>query len=386
MFLSALTARNPALIEYALAAHARGALLPDTYVLDLDTIEHNASAMQALADRHGIQLYYMLKQLGRNPLVAQRLTQMGFAGAVAVDWKEALVILQNGGRLGNVGHLVQTPKHALQTILAGEPDIMTVYSVDKAREIDAVCAGLSRRQALMLRVREDGDHVYSGQECGFTLDEMTAVAQEINKLAHVYIAGVCSFPCFLYDETTNDIEPTHNAATVQRAAALLRADGFDIQQINMPSASCCASIPKAAALGGTHMEPGHGLSGTTPWHVAHHDAVERPAFVYLSEVSHNFGSDAFCYGGGHYRRSHIANALVGDSLAAAAVTGVIPPTDESIDYHFMLQGNFPVSTPVVMCFRTQMFVTRSEVAVVEGIGTDRPALLGVYSSTGQRLR
>ncbi len=386
MFLSTLMQRNPALIEYALSAHARGELMPDTYVLDLDAILENAAAIKSQADRYGIKLYYMLKQLGRNPLIAKRLTQAGWAGAVAVDWKEALTILNGGGKLGNVGHLVQTPKNALIPILEGKPDIMTVYSVQKAAEIDAACGQLGMQQSLMLRARDEKDHLYSGQECGVSLSELERTVEQIRALRRVRIAGVCSFPCFLYDDSTGKLEATENAHTVCRAAAMLREMGCEIEQVNMPSASCCETVPKAAALGATHMEPGHALSGTTPWHVDNMQAPERPAYVYLSEVSHNFGSDALCYGGGHYRRSHLANALVGGNLESAIMTAVVPPTDESIDYHFTLKGNFPVSTPVVMCFRTQIFVTRSDVAVVEGLSKGAPKLVGIFSALGTRLR
>ena len=89
--------------------------------------------------------------------------------------------------------------------------------------------------------------------------------------------------------------------------------------------------------------------------------------VYVSEVSHNLQDKAYCYGGGHYRRSHMENALVGQDLENSKIIEVIPPTDESIDYHFELSENCKVSDTVVMAFRTQIFVTRSNVAIVKGI-------------------
>ena len=45
-----------------------------------------------------------------------------------------------------------------------------------------------------------------------------------------------------------------------------------------------------------------GLTGTTPYHAAHPDAPERPAYLYVSEISHTLGDCSYCYGGGHYRR------------------------------------------------------------------------------------
>ena len=41
------------------------------------------------------------------------------------------------------------------------------------------------------------------------------------------------------------------------------------------------------------------LTGTTPLHVSD-DLPEAPAVVYLTEVSHLSGGEAFCFGGGLY--------------------------------------------------------------------------------------
>ena len=134
------------------------------------------------------------------------------------------------------------------------------------------------------------------------------------------------------------------------------------------------------------MEPGHGLSGTTPYHATHSDEPEGVAYAYVSEVSHDLGDVSYCYGGGHYRRGHLSGALVGRSLDAACRVGAIPPTDESIDYHFELSRALPVGEPVLMCFRTQLFVTRSEVAVVSGLSEGKPCLEGIFDTQGRRVR
>ena len=44
-----------------------------------------------------------------------------------------------------------------------------------------------------------------------------------------------------------------------------------------------------------HGEPGHGLTGTTPYNTHHRSAEEKIGYVYLSEVSHNYGSSSYCY-------------------------------------------------------------------------------------------
>ena len=385
MFLERLLKTNEPLVSAAFDMQQHGVILPDTYILDLDMITCNAEAMKKEADSYGIKLYFMLKQLGRNPLVAKRIQEIGFEGVVCVDFREALTMKENGIRLGNVGHLVQTPWAAMEEIVAAHPDIMTVYSVEKAKEIGKAAVRHGFVQPIMLRVLGKDDDLYPGQCGGFPLENLDAVVKEIERIDGVHIAGVCSFPCLLYSDEAHEIMPMPNAETVKQAAQRLEELGYKDLELNMPSVSCTATIPEVAKLGGTHMEPGHGLTGTTPYH-RDHDAVEGIGYVYVSEVSHSLGSKSYCYGGGHYRRSHVAGALVGISTSDMKVVHVTPPTDESIDYHFELSESCHIDDCVIMCFRTQIFVTRSEVAVVSGISTGAPKLEGIYDSQGRFLR
>ncbi len=386
MFLDRLMERNRPLAEVALKWQQDGTILPDTYVVDVDAVVENGRMMLEAANPRGIKLYFMLKQIGRNPYLAKKLMDEGFAGAVCVDYKEALVMARAGVKLGNVGHLVQTPKHVLPEILAARPDIMTVYTVEKAREISEEAQRQGFTQDIMLRVLGEGDVLYSGQYGGFKLDELEDVVDSLECLGGVRIAGVCSFPCFLYSAKTDELEPLQNLETVLSAAQALSERGYENLQINTPSASCTHVVPVVAAAGGTHLEPGHALTGTTPYHAVHADAEERVGYVYVSEVSHNVDGRGFCYGGGHYRRGHVANALVGTTLSDAVRVQVTPPTDESIDYHFELSQPCSVSAGVLMCARTQVFVTRSEVALVEGLSSGTPRLQGVYTALGERVR
>ena len=63
---------------------------------------------------------------------------------------------------------------------------------------------------------------------------------------------------------------------------------------------------------------------------------------------------------------------------------VIPPTDERIDYHFGLSEPCEVGAAVIMAFRYQIFVTRSDVVLVKGISSGRPEIIGIYDSLGRR--
>ncbi|MDN4592478.1 hypothetical protein NWF35_00825 [Polycladomyces subterraneus] len=38
-----------------------------------------------------------------------------------------------------------------------------------------------------------------------------------------------------------------------------------------------------------------------------------------------------------------------------------------------------------MAFRTQVFVTRSDVAVVKGLSSGKPELVGIYDSLGKEI-
>ena len=385
MFLNKCLANNRPLIEYAFKAHQKGLILPDTYLLDLDTIKANASAMLKEADDNGVLLYFMLKQIGRNPKVGKMLMDLGFKGAVVVDYKEALVMIENGIHIANVGHLVQIPKAALRKIIASKVDVVTVYSYDKILEVNEVAKELGIVQPLLIRITDDDAELYSGQVAGFSSEELKDLIVKIETLSNVKIGGVTAFPALLYNEKEGKITPTANMNGLKRAMAILKDAGYEDLLINIRSATCCSSIKEIKELGGNTGEPGHGLTGTTPLHKAS-DEKERVGYVYVSEISHNFKDKSYCYGGGHYRRGHMENVLVGTSLDDARMLKVKAPDDDSIDYHFEISENTKVSDTAVMCFRTQIFTTRSHVAIVEGLSEGKPEITGLYDSQGQRIK
>lgn len=385
MFLEKTVERNKELVTTAFNLHQNGIITPDTYVIDLDQTIENARKMKEAADHYGIKLYFMTKQIGRNPEVCREFMKLGYEGAVVVDFNEAEVMIDNGIKIGHVGHLVQIPKSLLRKVIKSMPDYITVYSLEKAKEINDICENLNIKQRIMLRVLGENDNLYSGQYGGFYLDQLKMSAIELMTMKNLVVSGVASFPCFLFNEETNSIEATNNIKTIKAAKELLETE-FDIKidQLNMPSATCTETMKLIHENGGTHGEPGHGLTGTTPYH-KFNDGEEVPSMVYVSEVSHNLKDKSYCYGGGHYRRSHMENSLVGKSLEESKPVKVVAPTLESIDYHFELKENCTVSDTVVMSFRTQVFVTRSKVAVVKGIHSGSPEVVGIYSPLGIKL-
>lgn len=381
MFLSKLQKENPKLIDAMLSLHQAGEILPDSYVVDLQQFRANAAAIAQTAKEKGIRLYFMLKQLGRNPLLAQELVKLGYAGAVVVDFREAQVMMRHNIPIGNVGHLVQIPESMIARVVAYGPEVITVYSADKVRSISSAAAKLGKVQKILIRVTGEGDCIYSGQTAGISLDMLSDFLKEIKDLPGIAVAGVTSFPCFLYDDKSGEIQPTQNLQTVIKAKEILQACGIQPEILNVPSATCVAALSLIERYGCNSGEPGHGLTGTTPLH-AHSDQPEKCCVAYLSEVSHNYDGLGYCYGGGFYRRGHVKNALVGKTAALLHNVEVIPPTAESIDYHFGLSKPCTVGESVIMAFRFQVFVTRSDVVLLDGVAEGQPRVIGVFDSQG----
>lgn len=384
MFIEAALKKNPMLIDVAARFHKAGLMEPNTYLIDLDMVRENAELIFKAGKRHGVNLYFMTKQFGRNPVVAKAIAEAGIEKAVAVDMGEARVLFGYGIKIGHLGHLVQIPKRDLKEALLMRPEVITCFNEDKIREISDAARELGMVQDVLLRVVDDDDYIYPGQGGGIRLDALEDLAGNIKKLGNVNVIGVTSFPCFLYNEELGKIEPTNNSYTLRKAAQLLGKNGFEITQINGPSATCVSSIPLLKKEGVTHGEPGHAFTGTTPLH-AEGLEPEGPAIVYVTEVSHMEGNRAYVYGGGFYPRSKMKKAYIPDKRLLLDVEE-LPP--ESIDYYstVLLDGNslHPADT-VIYSFRTQVFVTRSKVAVVEGIQRGNPKLLGIFNSLGDEI-
>lgn len=73
MFLEQTVKRNSELVRLAFSLHQKGVVAPDSYLIDVDTFLQNAAEMLACSKRNDVKLYFMLKQLGRNPYLAREL-------------------------------------------------------------------------------------------------------------------------------------------------------------------------------------------------------------------------------------------------------------------------------------------------------------------------
>ncbi len=138
------------------------------------------------------------------------------------------------------------------------------------------------------------------------------------------------------------------------------------------------------------VEPGHGLTGTTPAH-ALDDLPELPAVAYVSEVSHHANGQAFAIGGGFYVDpvfpAYPVQALVGREAGRAVLAAAELQDPAGIDYHAMLDQPRPLATgeTAIFGFRPQIFVTRALVAPIAGVAAGAPRVDGIYASDGRAV-
>ncbi|WP_252607312.1 YhfX family PLP-dependent enzyme [Bacillus paralicheniformis] len=379
MFLESTLKYNKKLIEAALDFHQRGIISPNTYVLDLDTVKKNAKVLDEKARKQDIELFFMTKQFGRNPLVAQAIAECGIGKAVAVDPWEAITLSQNGIKIGHVGHLVQIPIHMIPAILKLHPDYVTVFSLANARNISRAAKEMGRKQKVFLRIANKEDYIYKGQEGGFTFEQIVKDIESIEQLEGIEIAGLTSFPCILIQDGLPTVTP--NVTSMQTVKSFLMERGYKRLEMNMPSATSCGTIKLLKENGATQGEPGHALIGTTPIH-ATKKLAERPAMVYVTEVSHISNHHAYVFGGGFYPRSHMKAALVGTNKNHLKKVQAIEMTPDHIDYYGALNTvEAKVGDTAIFAFRTQVFVTNAHIAILKNVSED-PELIGVFDSKG----
>ncbi|WP_400994768.1 alanine racemase [Agromyces sp. GXQ0307] len=393
MFLSLLRRRNPRLIDAAVALHRSGELPPNAYVIDLDAVERNSAVVAAEASRLGLTAFAMTKQIGRNPDASRAIRAGGITHSVGVDLECAVAAAAGGLAAGHVGHLVQIPRHRAHEAAALRPRYWTVFSEEKAREAGAAASAAGYVQDVLLRIVADGDRFYPGHEGGFDAADVVAAARRVDAIPGVRVAGVTSFPATLFDREAGDIVSTPNLATLTRAKRELEAEGFHDVQLNAPGTTSAATLARLAEAGATQVEPGHGLTGTTPLHAVR-DLEEEPAIAYVSEVSHLWNDRAYVFGGGLYVDPVLGEAatealIVGGDADAASVTplAVEMPAAEAIDYYATIPVADGAARPgdtVVFGFRPQVFVTRALTAGIRGLASGEPRLEGLWSADGSR--
>jgi predicted amino acid racemase len=395
--------RNPGLIEFAAELHRRNEIPVSTYVLDLDAHRNNARAMKEVADRNRVKLYYMSKQTARNPLIAHAVVNTGFEGLVVVEPQELNTLVRYGAKIGHVGHLENIPENEIDFVLkVAKPQVITVFNLEKAKMISKRAEKLGVTQNLMIRPTSPEDTLYPYMEGGVPEEDAVRLIQQINVLPNVKVVGVTSFPCMLMELRTMEPVFMANIETLRRVIQEAERNGIEISQMNTPPVCTSKSIPIYASKGSTHLEPGLGVSGMNPFQIYDRGThPEIPAAVYVTEVSHFFGDYAMVYAGGFGYIEMFELALDGKSyvpdVAKMKMKALVGPNPSElmknpveaehyrglIDYHARLYKDtaarpINVGDTVVYGFRAQMFVTRSQVAVVSGIKENNPKLIGIF--------
>jgi predicted amino acid racemase len=395
MFLKNLRDRNPDFVSAAITLHQAGQIPANSYLLDLDAMRINARIMADEAERLSLKLYAMSKQIGRNPPAFNALGAGGIDRYVAVDMACARPIHRAGYRVGHIGHLVQVPQAEALAAAEMRPDYWTVFSIEKAKEASQACGELGYIQPMLARIYARGDTFYTGHEGGFKADEIVQVAEAIDALPHAEFAGITTFPALLYDWDLNDASTTPNVETLRVAMEKLRDTGREEIEVNSPGTTSSKLMELLASTGATQVEPGHGLTGTTPVHAVR-DLPESPAMLYLSEIAHIYSGQPYCYGGGLYIDPvfppYDAKAFVGSVPELAlenAVRVTIPPAT-NIDYYGMLEtdlgGRVQTGDSVVFGFRAQAFVTRAYIVPISGVSMREPKVEGIWNPFGQQIQ
>jgi len=381
MFLSNLMNNNN-LIRNSVILYEKGIILADTFVIDLNTVEINALNMLKIACGKNVELYFMTKQVGRNPVIAKMLCNLGFKGAVAVDYKEALVLMKNNIPLMHVGHIAQVPDNILKKIMKYGVEYITVFSIEKATKISRIAKDMGIIQKISLRIYGEKDIFYKSQQGGFNEEDILINIDKLLILKSIKVESITSFPCFLFDTNSKSICKTENFYTLQRVRKLLKKERKINVKINAPSQNCY-NLLNSIEMGEVDiMEPGHSLTGTAPSNSIQSDFNEKISYLYITEITHTFNELSYCLGGGNYFNSKLENALVLEE-GTQHITDVVDSKLDAVDYYLTLKGKYKVGSIVIMAFRTQMFTTRSSLAIVRQ-KNDSFELIGIYDSNGKR--
>jgi predicted amino acid racemase len=238
-------------------------------------------------------------------------------------------------------------------------------------------------------------------EGGIPEEDALEAIERINSFPNVKVVGVTSFPCLLYDLKTMKPAYMPNIDTIGRVAKAAKEHGFQITQVNAPPMCITQTINWYAQKGATHLEPGLGISGMSPWQLYEPQVhPEIPAGVYVTEVSHFWDNFAYVYGGGFgyieiFELAYDGKSYVPDASKLKMKAFVGPDAKHIIenpveaehyhgilDYHARLYRNASVKIgdTVVYGYRAQMFTTRAHIAVVAGLKENNPELVGLFDS------
>jgi len=407
--LSKTRRQNPGLVKAAASLHRSGEIPADTYAIDLDMIRNNSDKLYREATRHGLTNYMCVKQFGRNPLACKAIMNSGIRQAMAHDIEGAKNLYRHGIPIGHVGHFGQIPTSELRYVLEKiRPDVITVFSVEKAKQISDMASKLKVKQGLLLKIIDDPRLELLMVGGGFTEEEALDAATQIQRMDNVSVAGLTAYPAFVFSIFNKTYQVSASFKTMMRSAKRLEKElGIKVEQINAAGRNSVENMELAAQTGATHVEPGHSFIGTLPCFALLENSAEIPAVVYVTEVSHFFSGHALAFGDSYMTtvgfgsvKSDImyeyVSACVGND-PDALLENVVParpqylPHDDSGWFLYCAlvpdRGNvIKVGDTVILSFRPQVFRTpKGRVAVIDGIHKGKPRLLGLFDRTGMLI-
>ena len=398
--------KNPDLIRAATVLHQSGEIPADTYVIDLDIVRSNSERLHTEATKHGLKSYICAKQFGRNPLVCKAIMNSGIRDAMAHDIEGAKNLHRHGIPVKHVGHFGQVPTSELRYVLEKiKPDVITVFSVDKAKQISEMASKLQVQQGLLLKVIDDPRLELLMVGGGFTEDEAMNAARQIKGMRNVKVAGTTAYPAFSFDISKKTYQTSANFKAMMRVAQRLENDlGIRLEQINAAGQNCVENMELAASNGATHVEPGHSFIGTLSSFALLENPVELPAVVYVTEVSHFFSDHSLAFGDSYMTTvgfGSVKNTTMYEYLHACVgknpdtlISNVMPARPQHLPHNdlgwFLYCCLVPnknthvnVGDTVVLSFRPQIFRTpKGRVAVIDGIHKSKPRLLGLFDRSG----
>lgn len=388
---------NPKLIDAAVELHQLGALPANSFLFDLDVVAENARMQAAEATKLGLTTYLMTKQIARNPLVTRVALANGIDKTVAVDVQCARMLTRYGIPIGHIGQINQIPKHQIDWVIDQHPDVITVYSRQAAEWVSAAAAKIGRLQHVLVRVWGDDDVFFDGQEGGFFEDDVVEAVRAIDALPNIVVVGATSFPSMEYsfDAARFPVQPLPNFATVRRALERARAElGLELPVLNAPGNTSVATMQTMKEAGATQIEPGHGLCGTTIPQMMLGGDHERPAYLYVSEISHHFRDYAYAFGGGIWAllgplfKTWEWTAFVGTTPEAARNNPVgYAHIDQVMDYVLPLRPaeRCQIGDTVAFPVYAQAQMSRAYTVAVSGVQSGQPIIEGIFDHAATML-
>lgn len=397
MLAEQMLAANPELIDAAVHLHQMGALPANSFLFDLDVIAENARMQATEARRLGLTTYLMTKQIARNPMVTKVALANGLDKTVAVDVQCARMLARYGIPIGHIGQINQIPKHQIEWVAGQHPDVITLYSVQAAEWVSAAAVKIGRLQQVLVRVWDEGDVFFDGQEGGFRAEEFVAAVRQIDALPNLVVVGATTFPTMEYsfDSARFPVQPLPNFTTVRHALQRARAElGLALPELNAPGNTSVATMQAMKEAGATQVEPGHGLCGTTIPQMMSGGAHERPAYVYVSEISHHFRDYAYAFGGGIWAllgplfKQWQWTAFVGSDPATVRDNPVAyAHIDQVMDYVLPLKpaDRCRIGDTVVFPVYAQAQMSRAYTVAVSGVQSGRPTIAGIFDHAATML-